>query len=77
RPRGRARDPAPADCATPIERIVELGRRLGADATPTCFLPNGGRFKGAMPIERVEALLDAAASATGRGATASGAEARR
>jgi hypothetical protein len=33
-------------------------RRL---ATPTWFLPNGERFKGAMPLERVEPLLDAAA----------------
>jgi len=54
---------APPDCGTPIEGIVELGRRLGADATPTWFLPSGERFKGAMPIERVEPLLDAAALA--------------
>ncbi len=52
---------ASPDCTTPIEGIVELGRRLGADATPTWFLPSGERFKGVMPIERVEALLDAAA----------------
>jgi len=52
---------ASPDCATPIERIVALGRRLGADSTPTWFLPNGERFKGAMPLERVEPMLDAAA----------------
>jgi thiol:disulfide interchange protein DsbC len=52
---------ASPDCATPIDRIVELGRRLGADSTPTWFLPNGERFKGAMPLERVEPMLDAAA----------------
>ncbi len=59
---------APPHCSTPIEGIVELGRRLGADSTPTWFLPSGERFKGAMPIERVEALLDAAALAR-QGAT--------
>lgn len=54
--------PAPEpDCDTPIEKLIELGRRLGANSTPTWFLENGKRYSGAMPLEQVRALLDAAA----------------
>ena len=54
--------PAAAGCDTPVEKLVELGRRLGANSTPTWFLENGERYSGAMPLEHVRALLDAAAA---------------
>lgn len=57
------RDIQPAaapDCDTPIEKLVELGRRLGANSTPTWFLENGRRYKGANPLDEVRRLLDAA-----------------
>lgn len=50
---------APA-CDTPIEKLVELGRRLGANSTPTWFLEDGGRYQGANPLDEVRRLLDAA-----------------
>jgi thiol:disulfide interchange protein DsbC len=59
------RDIQPAaapDCDTPVAKLVGLGRRLGANATPTWFLENGERYSGALPLEQVRALLDAAAA---------------
>ena len=53
---------AAPDCDTPVEKLVSLGRRLGANSTPTWYLENGERYSGAMPLEQVRALLDAAAA---------------
>jgi len=53
---------APPDCETPIEKLVALGRRLGANSTPTWFLESGARYQGAVPLEEVRRLLDAASS---------------
>jgi thiol:disulfide interchange protein DsbC len=52
---------AKPDCETPIEQLVTLGRRLGASSTPTWFLANGQMYKGAMTMNDVLPLLDAAA----------------
>ena len=54
---------ASPDCDTPIEKLVELGRKLGANSTPTWFLQNGVRYQGAMPLDEVRSLLDAASPA--------------
>lgn len=51
--------PAP-DCEAPIEQLVALGRKLGVNSTPTWFLESGERHQGALPLEEVRALLDAA-----------------
>ena len=51
---------ASTDCDNPIERLIEFGRGIGARSTPTWFLENGERYSGAMPLEKVRALLDAA-----------------
>lgn len=57
-------EPAAApDCDTPIEELVQLGRRLGANATPTWFLENGERYSGALPLQDLRRLLDRAAAA--------------
>lgn len=53
---------APPNCETPVERLVALGRKLGANSTPTWFVETGERFSGAMPLEEVRRLLDAASS---------------
>lgn len=52
---------AKPDCETPIERLVELGRKLGANSTPTWFLPNGEKYAGTMRIGELVPLLDATA----------------
>lgn len=54
-------EPAEApDCDTPVEKLIELGRKLGANATPTWFLVTGARHYGAMPLDELRVLLDAA-----------------
>lgn len=57
------RDIEPAakpDCDTPVEKLVALGRKLGASSTPTWFLANGQRHSGALPLNEVRRLLDEA-----------------
>lgn len=51
---------AKPDCDTPVEKLVTLGRKLGASSTPTWFLENGERYSGALPLEEVARLLDVA-----------------
>ena len=48
------------ECDTPVEKLVQYGRSIGATATPTWFLESGERFSGAMPIEQTRRLLDEA-----------------
>jgi thiol:disulfide interchange protein DsbC len=56
-------EPAAApDCDTPVEKLVALGRRLGANSTPTWFLQNGRRYQGAKPLDELVPLLEAASS---------------
>lgn len=60
------RDIEPAakpDCDTPVEKLVALGRKLGATSTPTWFLENGQRYSGALPLNEVRRLLDEASPA--------------
>lgn len=60
------RDIAPRakpDCATPVEELVALGRRLGATTTPTWFVESGERYSGALPLEEIRRVLDAASPA--------------
>jgi len=52
---------AKPDCETPIDELVALGRRLGANGTPTWFLPNGEKRSGAMKLSDLVPLLDASA----------------
>lgn len=52
---------AKPDCETPIDELVKLGGRLGANSTPTWFLPNGERRSGAMKMSDLVPLLDATA----------------
>ncbi|HEU0199497.1 MAG TPA: DsbC family protein [Burkholderiaceae bacterium] len=54
-------EPAAApDCDNPIDALIHFGRGLGASATPTWFLPTGERYSGAMPMNQLVPLLDAA-----------------
>lgn len=47
-------------CDTPIEKLIEYGRRLNVSATPTWFVESGERYAGAMPPEDVMRVLDKA-----------------
>jgi thiol:disulfide interchange protein DsbC len=57
---------AKPDCDTPVEKLVALGRKLGANSTPTWFLETGERYQGALPLDEVTRLLDAASPAKRR-----------
>ncbi len=48
------------DCDTPVEKLAEYGRRIGARATPTWFLESGEHYSGALPLDKVRRLLDEA-----------------
>lgn len=51
---------AKPDCNTPVEKLVALGRRLGANATPTWFVETGERYSGALAFDDVRKILDQA-----------------
>ena len=48
---------AAANCDTPIEKNLELGRKYRISGTPTLIFANGERVPGAIPAERLEKLL--------------------
>jgi thiol:disulfide interchange protein DsbC len=39
---------AKAACETPVERILDLGRALGVNSTPTLFFTTGERVRGGL-----------------------------
>jgi thiol:disulfide interchange protein DsbC len=47
-------------CDTPIEKILAFGRRKGITGTPTLFLADGERVRGALPFEQLQKLVDGA-----------------
>jgi thiol:disulfide interchange protein DsbC len=62
--RAKAQVPAgKADCATPIERVLELGRSLGVNSTPTLFFTTGERARGGLHAADLRAKLDETARA--------------
>ena len=52
--------PKAKDLRPVVEKLVTLGRKLGANSTPTWFLETGERYQGAPSIDEVTRLLDAA-----------------
>lgn len=57
----RGSPPKPAGtCETPIDKIVSFGRRKGITGTPTLFLADGERVRGAIPLEQLKKLVDGA-----------------
>ena len=52
---------AAANCETPIEKILDLGGRLGVRSTPTLFLVTGERVRGGPNAARLKTMLDGAA----------------
>jgi len=55
----RGLEPAAADCAHPIDRIVALGASLRVQGTPTLFAADGRRLVGAQPAAEIDAWLRA------------------
>ncbi|MBA2548604.1 MAG: DsbC family protein [Burkholderiaceae bacterium] len=50
---------AGADCKTPLEQNVALGRELGINGTPTIVFADGARSAGAMTVATIEQRLAA------------------
>ncbi len=67
--RNQAPAPAAADCKTPIEQNVALGRKLRVNGTPATFFEDGERISGALPKETIEAKMVAARHAEGAAKT--------
>ncbi|MGH8689736.1 MAG: DsbC family protein [Burkholderiales bacterium] len=61
-PRPKVPD-AGARCPNPVDKIVEAGRRLGVNSTPTLFLANGERMNGGLAADDLKELLDQPATA--------------
>lgn len=57
--RPKPQPPAPgAACDTPIERVLDLGKSLRVNSTPTLFFANGERVRGGMRAADLRAKLD-------------------
>jgi thiol:disulfide interchange protein DsbC len=54
---------AGARCANPIDKLLEAGRKLGVNSTPTLFLANGERLSGGLAADDLKDLLDQPATA--------------
>jgi thiol:disulfide interchange protein DsbC len=54
---------AKPSCANPIEKVLETGRKLGVNSTPTLFLANGERLSGGLSLNDLKELLDQPATA--------------
>ena len=50
---------APATCANPVEKNLQLGRSIGVNSTPTLILASGERVSGALSKGDLNDVLDA------------------
>jgi thiol:disulfide interchange protein DsbC len=50
--------PGGANCANPVDKVLELGRSLRIRGTPTLFFANGERAGGGMQLGQLRAKLD-------------------
>lgn len=48
------------DCDNPVQKNVELGRKLAINGTPTLFFVDGDRAPGAIPLAQIEQKLNQA-----------------
>jgi thiol:disulfide interchange protein DsbC len=61
-PRARVPD-APASCANPVDKVLEVGRKLAVNSTPTLFFANGERMAGGLRPDDLKEMLDRVAAA--------------
>lgn len=64
------RPAAAATCDNPVEKVLQLGRQLRVNSTPTIVLPNGERVSGGMQAADLRELLDRSQVPSGQGAKA-------
>ena len=58
--REKAPQAAPANCKTPTEDVIALGRKLRVNGIPATFFEDGERISGALPKETIEAKMASA-----------------
>lgn len=56
----------PVDCATPLDRNLELARKLSVSGTPTIIYADGSRTSGYVEVAEVERRLSAATASNGQ-----------
>jgi thiol:disulfide interchange protein DsbC len=56
---GKAAPTAAANCATPNDKIVALGRKLRIQGTPAIFFADGSRIPGAVDVKTLETKFSA------------------
>ena len=49
-------------CDAPMDKVIDLGSKLGVRSTPTLFLANGERLRGGMAAAQLKVLLDEASA---------------
>jgi thiol:disulfide interchange protein DsbC len=54
-----------ADCASPLDRNLELARQLGVSGTPTLFYADGTRTAGYVAVSEIERRVVASSSTAG------------
>jgi thiol:disulfide interchange protein DsbC len=54
---GKQAPAAPEDCATPNEKVLALGEKLGLQGTPAIFFADGSRIPGAIDVATLEGKL--------------------
>jgi thiol:disulfide interchange protein DsbC len=54
---------AGASCANPVDKVVEVGHKLGVNSTPTLIFTNGERMSGGLRADDLKELLDQTAAA--------------
>ena len=52
-----------SDCASALDRNLQLAHQLGVSGTPTIFYQDGGRTSGFAPLQEIEMRVTAAADA--------------
>lgn len=54
---------AGASCSNPVDKIVDVGHKLGINSTPTLIFANGERMSGGLRAEDLREMLDRTATA--------------
>jgi thiol:disulfide interchange protein DsbC len=54
---------AGAGCPNPVDKVIEVGHKLGVSSTPTLIFTNGERMSGGLRVEDLRELLDLTAAA--------------
>ena len=59
---------ARADCANPVDKNADMGRKMEVSGTPTIFFPDGNRIAGAVPVDVLEGRFKQLAASSAKSA---------